>query len=412
MQGDRKAEMRGTMSRLRGYLSTSLWALPGAILVTSVATAFATMLLDRRLSDDVRWAQWLFFTGSPEAARALFSTIAGSMLTITGVVFSITMLVLQLASSQFSPRALRTFLKDVPSKVALGTFVGTFAYALVGLSTVRSTDRLDFVPRLTVTVAFILILASLAMFLHYIHHTAQKIQVTSIIKSIGDETITAIERHLPEDSSGEAVDARSIPALPFETESRHVGVIQDVAEEKIVRLAQRYDVVIEVTRCVGSFVPLNAPLLRSSRPLKDEQQARLLSHVTIGTDRTLDQDIAFGFRELTDIALRALSPAMNDVTTAVNVIDAQHDLLLRIGSRAERPALHLDADGLPRLITQSVAWDDYLHMVFCEVGAAGKEHERVRRHLRAMADDLIRRLSQDRVDVVRRMAPMGEAPTR
>lgn len=391
------------MNRLRSYLSTSLWALPGAILAACVAAAVATTLLDRQLSDDVRWAEWLFFTGSPEAAREIFSTIAGSMLTITGVVFSITMLVLQLASSQFSPRALRTFLRDAPSKVALGTFVGTFAYALVGLSTVRSTDELEFVPRLTVTVAFILIIASLAMFLHYIHHTARKIQVTSIIKSIGEETIAAIDRRLPEDAA-EPVDMTAITALPHEVKSRHVGVIQDVGEEKLVLIAQRDDFVLELTRCVGSFVPLDTTLFRSSRPLSEKQQSELASHVAIGTERTLDQDIAYGFRELTDIALRALSPAMNDVTTAINVIDAEHDLLMRISRRADRPTVQSDADGVPRLIMQQVVWEDYLEMVFSEMSEAGGEHQRIRERLSELAASLIGELPTTRARSVRSVA--------
>jgi uncharacterized membrane protein len=398
------------MNRLRGYLSTSLWALPGVILTMSVATAVATTLLDRRLSGDVRWAEWLFFTGSPEAAREIFSTIAGSMLTITGVVFSITMLVLQLASSQFSPRALRTFLRDAPSKVALGTFVGTFAYALIGLSTVRSTDELEFVPRLTVTIAFVLILASLAMFLHYIHHTARKIQVTSIIKSIGEETIAAIERCLPEEPPDEPLHARTITALPYEIKSRHAGVIQGVAVEKLVHLAQRHELVLELTRGVGSFVPLDTTLFRSSHPLSEEQQAELASHVTIGTERTLDQDIAYGFRELTDIALRALSPAMNDVTTGINVIDALHDLLLRIGRRADQPSVHSDEDSLPRLITQPFSWHDYLQIVFSEIGCAGKDHERVRLRLLEVAASLARELPEDRAEAVRTVALRSGVP--
>lgn len=389
------------MHRLRGYLSTSLWALPGALLAVSVALAVATTLLDRALSDDVRWAEWLFFTGSPEAAREIFSTIAGSMLTITGVVFSITMLVLQLASSQFSPRALRTFLRDVPSKIALGTFVGTFAFALVGLSTVRSTDDVEFVPRLTVTVAFVLILASLAMFLYYIHHTARRIQVTSIIKSIGEETIDAIERHLPSDAPHEAADRASIAELPYPIKTHHVGVIQEIAEEKLVQFAKQNGVTLEVSRVFGSFLPTGALLMKSSAPLGEEQQAEVLSYVTIGTDRSVGQDIAYGFRELTDIALRALSPAMNDVTTAVNVIDAQHDLLLRLGGRADRPTVQSDDAGVPRLLTQPVPWDVYLDMAFREIGVAGKDHERVGRHLGDVAADLIYRLPANRADAVR-----------
>lgn len=392
------------MSRIRGYLSTSLWAIPGLMLVLSVIAAIATTLVDRVLSEGSVWAEWLYFTGSPEAARAVLSTIAGSMLTITGVVFSITMLVLQLASGQFSPRALRTFLRDVPSKLALGTFVGTFAYALVGLSSVRSTDELEFVPRLTVTVAFLLVLASLAMFLFYINHTAQKIQVTAVIKSIGDETVSAIERRLPSGAPGDFNQWDASTELPYEIRSRHVGVVRVIEESRLVSFARRNDLALEVTRCVGSFVPLGSVLLRSSRRLDERQQAEALSHVSTGTERTLEQDIAYGFRELTDIALRALSPAMNDVTTAVNIIDAQHDLLLRIGRRADRQSLHADDNGTPRLITQPVPWDVYLYMLFGEIGVAGKDYERIVRHLDDVAVDLISELPRSRADAVQAIA--------
>lgn len=392
------------MNRIRSYISTSLWVLPGAILFASVVAAIITTVLDRVLADDIRWTEWLSFTGSPEAAREIFSTIAGSMLTITGVVFSITMLVLQLASSQFSPRALRTFLQDVPSKIALGTFVGTFAYALVGLSTVRSTDNLDFVPRLTVTVAFILVLASLAMFLHYINHTAKQIQVTSIIKSIGHETISVIERRLPEEPYEQSGEWDSALALPYTLLSTHAGVVLRMSEDKIVRFAEEHDVYLEMTRQVGAFVPCDSLLMRCSGELDDEQKADVLSHITIATDRNLEQDIAYGFRELTDIALRALSPSTNDPTTAVNVIDAQHDLLMRVGRRADPDAVHLDGKGVARLLTKPALWEDYLHMVFVEVGTAGRDFERIRKHLDDVAADLIEQLSPTRTEAVRSIA--------
>lgn len=213
---------------------------------------------------------------------------------------------------------------------------------------------------------------------------------------------------MPSDSPEEAVGWGVSTELPYEIKSRHAGVIQGVAENRLVHFAQRNDLVLEVTRCVGSFVPLGSQLLRSSRLLDEEQQAEALSHVATGTERTLEQDIAYGFRELTDIALRALSPAMNDVTTAGNVIDAQHDLLLRMGRRADRPTVHADDRGLPRLITRPVSWDVYLHMVFCEIGFAGKEYERIGRHLADVAADLIRELPIDRADAVRRVAPMPQ----
>lgn len=398
------------MDRLRNYVSTNLWVLPGTILVASVLAAIATTLIDRSLSGQVQGGEWLFFTGSPEAAREIFSTIAGSMLTITGVVFSITMLVLQLASSQFSPRALRTFLQDVPSKIALGTFVGTFAFALVGLSTVRSTDELQFVPRLTVTVAFILVIASLAMFLHYINHTAQQIQVTSIIKSIGQETVAVIERRLPEEAYIHAEEWDSSVQLPYVLKSEHVGLVLWAAEDKVVRFAREHDAFLEIVPSVGSFVAQDAIIMKCSTQLSAGQKSEVLSYVAIGTDRNLHQDIAYGFRELTDIALRALSPAMNDITTATNVIDAEHDLLLRVGRRADPIEVHVDDQGVARLRTNQVQWEDYLQIVFGEIGAAGKEFDRIGRHLDGVAADLIRRLSPQRAEAVRRVTGSASAP--
>lgn len=389
------------MERLRSYTSTSLWVLPGTILIVSVIAAAASIRVDRALSDGLQLAGWPLFTGSPEAAREIFSTIAGSMLSITGVVFSITMLVLQLASSQFSPRSLRTFLRDAPSKVALGTFVGTFTFALIGLSTVRSTSEVEFVPRLTVSIAFLLVLASLAMFLHYIHHTANKIRVTSIIKSIGEETIAAMERGLPDAVSHDSGRPAGFTETPYEMRSRHAGVIVGVDVPELVDFAKQRDLAIAVTRHVGDFVPLDAVVARSSVELDDKECSDALSHVIVRTERSPEQDIAYGFRELTDIALRALSPAMNDVTTAINVIDAQHDLLLRLGRRGDPKSVHVDDTGAPRLLTKPVSWETYLRMVFGEIGESGREYERIGTHLRHVAEDLLRELPEDKAVAVR-----------
>ena len=356
---------------------------PALFVAGSVVLSMATLWLDDHVVDEVSAG----FSGSPDNARDVLSTISSSMITFTALVFSITVVVLQLTSSQFSPRVLRTFLRDRTTQVSLGVFVATFTYALLVLRAVGSDDD-SFVPALSVSIAFVLVLVSLAVFVHYIHHIARSIQVSSIIASVAGETRETLERLYPAD--GIYVDV-PVPAGPADAtiESPHrPGVVLAYDEDRLVELARRGDCTLTMVPAVGDFVPEGAPLF-AVHGATDGLDERIASCVALGRERTMHQDVGFGFRQLVDIAERALSPAINDPTTAVQCLDHLHDFLRRLVRRRFPTGRYLDEDGNLRLVVQSAAWDDYVSLAFDEIRQYGASSMQVNRRLRATIDDLL-----------------------
>ncbi|MBE0477082.1 MAG: DUF2254 domain-containing protein [Coriobacteriia bacterium] len=379
------------LQHLRERLRTSLWFVPAILVLASLVAAVLLFRLDQVLSLSPEWKRLLLaFGGGPESARAILETIAGSMLTLTGLVFSITILVLQLASSQYSPRTLRSFLRDRPSKLALGVFLGTFAFALAGLLAVRQEGpgREEFVPGLTVGAAFVMVLVSLGLFVYYIHHIAQRIRITSITASIEKETASLIE-----ELYGEEAELRGPPAVPAggarEVAAPRAGYVVNVDVERLVRAAARADAVIQLVARVGSFVPQGAPVLRVHGAVVDHEP-ELGDYVTLDDERTLEQDAAYGFRQLVDIAIRALSPSLNDPTSAVNAIDRLHALLRRLGEKRAPSGVLCDDAGEPRLIVPVRVFPEYLQLSVEEIARYGGDAPQVRERLGAMLADLER----------------------
>ncbi len=316
------------MNRLRALresVRTGLWAVPAMCVLLALGLAQALVAVDRRLQRGGSRA-WTFGAG-PDGAREVLSAITTSMITFTGLVFSITIVVLQLTSSQFSPRVLRTFLRDRVTQLALGVFVATFVYAVMVLRTVRGTSDEAFVPALATTVGLALLLASVAMFVAYIHHVATTIQVSSIIDRIGRDTRAAIDRRHPAGGdrppatagSRSTVGARAVLPAP------RAGVLVRLDEPALVQLAAEADVVLRVRLRLGEHVPEGGPLLEVTGDAQRLDAETVLRAVRLARNRTLEQDVAFGFRQLVDIADRALSPGINDPTTAVQVLDELHD---------------------------------------------------------------------------------------
>jgi len=373
------------MSRFWNRLRDRFWALP--LLCAAIATALGLGLttLDDRL--DTSFTVPFLFTGGPEGARAVLSAIITSMISFTGLVFSITIVVLQLTSSQFSPRVLRTFLRDWVNQIALGVFVATFVYALVVLRAVRGTSQVDpFVPQLSVTAAFGFVLASVVVFLAYINHIAQSIRASTIITKIAKETRALLERQFPADA--ESVPSRPLPVIEGSRISAdQPGVVQQIDDHALVHLAEKHSVTVCLLRSVGEFVPAGAALLEIyGEVMPDEKVLRAAIH--LGNERSLDEDVGFGLRQLVDIAERALSPGINDPTTAVQVIDQLHDLLRRLASRALPPRQAVTDDGRLALDVPQPAFADYLTLAVDEIAHWGADAERVRRRLRVMLDDL------------------------
>jgi uncharacterized membrane protein len=320
------------------------------------------------------------------------------MLAFTGLVFTITMLVLQLASSQLSPRVMRTFLRDRQNQVVLGLFVATLLFSLLVLREVRSGDAGSaFVPGLSIWIAFALLVTSVGAFVFYIDHMAHAIRASTVVANIGDEAREAIERLYPPAREGESgitapgSGERSGPGRMVA--ARGHGILTNYDADGLLDAAREAGAVVTLLPRVGQFVPEGAPLFRVTSPDGGKPPAQpddrtLGGLVGYGRERTLQQDLGFGIRQLVDIAVRALSPGTNDPTTAVQAIDQIHDLMRRLAGRPFPPDVHRDDDGVPRLLVNEPTWGDYVDLAFGELMIYGAGHSQVVERLRGVLSDL------------------------
>ncbi|MDP8905137.1 MAG: DUF2254 domain-containing protein [Chloroflexota bacterium] len=397
------------------YLRQSLWFLPALFAVGAVVVAGVLMEVDRQLSADAASLPFLF-AGGVEGARAVLSVIAQSMLTFTGLVFTVTMLVLQLASSQLSPRVLRTFLRDRANQAVLGLFVATFLYSLLLLRYVRSAadGGEDFVPGISIGVAFALLLASVGAFIYYIDHMAHAIRASTVIQNIAHETRAALEKLFPE-RIGEAVSDSAGAQSPTGDDGSAIerglvvprgapsGVINAPRAGYVVaiddhRLLEAVkpdpatpsdDRFIELVPTVGDYVAEDAPLFRLWGSWHDKEQDGLRRAAVLGGERNLEQDLGFGIRQLVDIALRALSSGVNDPTTAGQVLDRLHDILYRLAQRRIPSPVRRDPSGRARLYLGRPEWDDYVFLATEEIRLAGEAHLQVMRRLSHLLSDVM-----------------------
>ncbi|HEX6130499.1 MAG TPA: DUF2254 domain-containing protein [Actinomycetota bacterium] len=383
------------VDRIRSYVSSSLWVTPALVVLASFLAALAFLAVDERIDTEDRA---FLYSGGPESAREILSTVSGAMITFTGLVFSITILVLQLASSQYSPRVLRRFFRDRSSQLSLGTFIGTFTYTLVVLREVRQ-DGAAGVPGFSVTFAVVFVLIAVGVFVHYINHISRAIQVSAIVGSVAAETREAVERRYADGrrTTEETTVAGDLPVVGT-VPSPRPGVLVRVDEEALIDLAVEADAVIEVVPATGDFVPEGSPLLllRGSNVRQLEDPGRVRRLAQLASERTSDQDPAFGIRQLVDIAEKALSPGVNDPTTAVQAIDQIHDLLRRLAGRPFPRDERVDDEGRVRLVIHEMTWWQYVELGASEIRLYGARSLQVHRRLRAMLTDLQAVVPEDR----------------
>jgi uncharacterized membrane protein len=386
--------MKLRLTHLAENFESNYWLIPALCVAAAIGLSYASQAMDARLPHDE--PAWYLFGGGPEGARSVLSAVVASMLTLAGLVFSVTILVLQLASNQFSPRALRSFLRDHPSQLALGIFVGTFVYALLGLRIVRGTSEgiERHVPSLSVWLAVVLAVLSVGTFVYYIHHVAQSIRAVVILARIGKETRGTLEEMYPEGLGEDTEEVRSQrPEGPPSVVIPHPGlsgVLATVDEEQLLSSARGARVTLALVPMVGDFVPHGGPLFEAWGDATSLDAKGLIKALSFGPERTLQQDTAFGFRQLVDIAERALSPGINDPTTAVQAIDQLHDLLRRMVRRRFPSASRRDETGAPRLICPRPDWGSYVRLALDEIRQYGRGSIQVTRRLRFLLEDLLR----------------------
>jgi uncharacterized membrane protein len=378
-------------ARIQSRLRSSLWFVPALFGIGAVLLAFVLVRVDRGIDN----ATIVGFGGGPESARSVLSTVAASTITFAGLVFSITVLALQLASGQFSPRVLRTFLRDRSSKVTLGITIGTFTYSLLVLQSVRSEGSPNgvFVPSLAVSASLLFAIVAVASFIQYIHHISQSIQASRILDAVAGETFDAIARL---DDREPGAPAPAGLTWPGEVTAARDGVVVGIDERELVELARSNGCEFTVVPSVGDPIIDGMPLLRSSVGLEDEPIERARKAIDIAPERTMQQDVAFGLRQLVDIAERALSPGVNDPTTAVQGIDKIHAVLRRLAPVPLGPRWVADDEGRPRLEVGEPSWEDLVSLGVDEIRRAGAGSLQVSRRLRATLADLTTLTTADR----------------
>ncbi len=399
--------MPGTVASVGKHQQTELWIAPvvGALLAGGLAAL--GLLLDQWM--DWREAPLPIFSGHPDTARTFLSVIAASVTTLIALIFTILTVAIQLASSQYSPRALSTLLQDRPSHFTIGIFVGTFTYTLVVLLALRvvTFEDGDVVSGITMTFAFVLAVVSLATFAVYSNHIIHSVRVTSIINRVGETTRKAVERLYPDPhASEERPGPRSPEGSPSRIiHARRPGVVTDLDDEALFRLACERDCSIEIGPMVGAFVPEGSELVRVYGECEDDIE----DMIELSKERSIDRDIAFGLRQLSDIALRALSPGINDPATAVQALDQLHDLLRQIIQRDLGHGVRTDEAGRVRLVLRTPDWENILRIAVEEIRIDGADSLQVVRRLRATLEDLFEIAPDDRRRSVERQLELLDA---
>ncbi|MEU7072711.1 DUF2254 domain-containing protein [Streptomyces narbonensis] len=368
--------------RLRQYVKASLWIVPMIGLVLGALLAEAALAVD---TADWPPSGWHY---SATTASGVLTAIVGAMVALLGFVVTIGVLVVQQATGTLSPRYMRLWYRDRLQKAVLATFTGTFAFAFSLLRSVESTS----VPDLGVTLAGAAVAVSLVLLLVYLNrftHSLRPVAIAELVARMGETVFAdgaaAIRSAAPRRGGAVASDS---PVL--RVRSVLGGAIQAFDVSGLVAEAARHDCVFVVTRLIGDFVPPGTVLVEVHGGRSGVDPERVNRSVALGAERTIEQDPAFALRILVDIAIRALSPAVNDPTTAVQVINYIERFLHTVGNaRLSGRYVLADRGGEARLVIPGRDWDDYLELAVCEIRDYGSSSVQICRRLRAMLDGLL-----------------------
>lgn len=371
------------LSKVWDSLHSSYWFVPTLMAVVAIALAFIMLTLDRAgLSGPIEGLGWLY-TGGTDGARAVLSAVAGSMITVAGTVFSITIVALQLASSQFGPRILRNFMQDTGNQIVLGTFIATFTYCLLVLRTIRGDgDGYDrFVPQLSVTFGMVLAIASIGVLIYFIHHASTLIQASHVISSVSAELEDTIERLFPEKiGHGLAEQKRQVVEIPagFNSQACPIkasdsGYLQAIEDEKLMKIARKHKLLLRLKYRPGKFVVQDSDLVivwpgeRVNRKLTEQLNDAFI----LGNERTEQQDVEFPINQLVEIAIRAISPSINDPFTAIRCIDRLSVGLSHLAQRDFPSPQRYDEDNILRVIVEPVTFAELTDAAFNQIRQYG-----------------------------------------
>lgn len=384
--------MVNKLKQLWTNLRASLWLIPGAMIIVFITLALVLIEVDSRFQ-----SVWLndyprLFGMGADGSRGMLTAIAGSMLTVATLAFSLVLNAVTQASGQYTPRIFRNFIRDRANQFVLGYFVSVFAYCLLVLRTIRGADEIKFVPSLAVIVGLVLALGGIMALIFFFHHIADSLQITKIIENIVAETKKSIETLFPEklgeaataeekEETRRAVEAkvwRKIPAL-------RAGYVQNADADGLLEFAARNKVLLRMRLGIGQFAGRGATLAEIAPDIETadrqtsinkENVEEINGFFSLDRHRSIEQDVGFGIRQIVDIALKALSPGVNDTTTAVECIDNLGELVGEIAAR-KMPAKIRSKDDTPRVIVVAPDFEDYVGTAFDQIRISGTGNQAI-----------------------------------
>ncbi|MBV9386636.1 MAG: DUF2254 domain-containing protein [Chroococcidiopsidaceae cyanobacterium CP_BM_ER_R8_30] len=374
---DEKLKLR----KLWESLHSSFWFVPTLMVAVAVGLSFATIAIDNVVKN--KWLDklgWIYANG-PDGARTVLSTIAGSMITVATTAFSITIVALQLASGQFGPRLLRNFMRDTSNQIVLGTFISTYIYCLLVLRTIEGFQNKTFVPQVAVTFGIMMAVASLGVLIYFIHHTAESIQADNLIAKVSQELNKAIDRLFPLDLGQEPPEPkRRIEEIPtnFDLEAYPIlatgsGYLQEIDNDYLMQLATQNNLLLRLKSRPGKFVVQGSELVGvwPGNSINKKLTKQFNDAFIWGVQRTERQDVEFPLHQLVEIAVRALSPAVNDPYTAIRCVDRIAAALCHLAEKDIPSPYRYDKDNRLRIIAEPVTFAGMTDTAFNQIRQYG-----------------------------------------
>ncbi|MBK7424044.1 MAG: DUF2254 domain-containing protein [Propionivibrio sp.] len=381
--------MKALLLKYWDRLRSSLWFVPAAMACLAVALALCAVALDKAVGDD--WLQRLgwSYSGGAEGASLLLGTVAGSMIAIAGTVFSMTLVAMSLASSQLGPRLLRSFMRDTANQLVLGTFVATFVYCLLVLRTIRRADEVAFVPHLAVSIGVLLAMVSIGVLIYFIHHVSVSIQADVVVARVGKELEDGIGRLFPGQlgqpgpETSNVQEQAKLPAT-FAREARPVRALEDgylqlIDADALMALASHEDLLLRLERRPGHYLVKGQAMVMvwPGERVTEALVGQLNDAFVLGNQRTATQDVEFSFHQLVEIAVRALSPGINDPFTAIACVDRLGSALCRLARRDMPSSLRFDAHGRLRLVTPGSTFAGIVDTAFNQIRQSARSNPAV-----------------------------------
>ncbi len=377
------------IKRLVVRMRQTIWFIPSVYTVLASLLALVMVLIDTKYNNDVKEYIPSYFRTTVDLAQTILGTLSGALLTMTTVTFSTIMVVLTMYSSQFSPRALQNFLNKASTQRVLGIFMGGFVYTILSLLFMRKASINHEV--ISASVGVILAVVCLAFFAFFIHNVGTSIQVSRLIRELADDVITALksERKGMEENTIVWSDEKPffVQSFPFvsEVKSNAFGYIQYIEYENLTKWAIEQNAVIDVVRPIGAFCGTQS-VLATVYSQQELDTKKLSSHFTLGEERSILQDVEYGIEKIVEIALRALSPGINDPNTAIRCIHSIGEVLQRATLLPGGIAVTYTEDNKPCVVTVYPSTEDYFYAAFSQISYYGKEDVSI---LSALLDALI-----------------------